>query len=368
MLQSSVAECYFLMSDNLPTSKELNLKANPVEIRWHPGLPIYASEEFLKSEGGEFGWVGATGGEGQLRCILPYVVIRKPGFRMIRFRTGTVPLAGELSLAEERAFLNSVVEYFRSTGADMIIPSGNHAIFRTHPDAAAFGPYGTFINNLAQSEEVLMSGIRKTFRQNIRKATAAGIQIKCGIEYLDIAYQLVTETLQRSGVKFRTLGEFKSRVLALGEYVKIFVAEHKGVIQGCMVSPYSRHTAYNCYAGSRPQPALGSMHLLHWEAMREFRAIGVKRFDFQGVRISPQKGSKQEGIMHYKQGFGGELVEGYLWKFPLRPLKSIAYSVGVRLLMGGDIVDQERKTIRMEKGNSPERLPPAQETAQVGRE
>jgi lipid II:glycine glycyltransferase (peptidoglycan interpeptide bridge formation enzyme) len=123
------------------------------------------------------------------------------------------------------------------------------------------------------------------------------------------------------------------------------VAEHDGAIQGCMVAPFSDHTAYNCYAGSRPEPILGAMHLLHWEAMRQFRALGVKQFDFQGVRINPDKGSKQDGIMHYKQGFGGRLVQGYLWKYSFRPLGSAAYSVAVRLLMGGDIVDQERRKL-----------------------
>ena len=344
------------------------MRASRVDIRWRPELPIYASEEFLQSEGGEYGWVGGTNNEGQLLCVLPYAVIRKPGFRMIRFRTGTLPLEGELSPAEEKSFLNNVVEHFRSTGADMIIPSSNHAIFREYPDGADFGPYGTLVNSLEKTEEALMSGIRKTFRQNIRKATAAGIQINCGIEYLETAYQLVAETLQRSDMKFKTYGQFKSRILALGEYVKIFVALHQGVIQGCMVAPFSKHTAYNCYAGSKPQPTLGAMHLLHWEAMRAFRAMGVKRFDFQGVRISPRKGSKQEGILHYKQGFGGELFQGYLWKFPFRPLKSIAYSVGVRFLMGGDIVDQERKTILNGHGDDPENVSSAPETVRSERD
>ena len=345
------------------------MKVNKIEIRWHDGLPIYASEEFLKSESKEFGWIGGTNREGQqLRCILPYTVIRKPGFRMIRFRTGTIPLEGELDLAEEKSFLDSVVAHFRSIGADIIIPSGNHAIFRTCPDGSAFGPYGTFINDLEQSEEVLLAGIRKTFRQNIRKAASAGIQIKCGMEYLETAYHLVAETLQRSEVKFKSFADFKNKIEAFGDFVKIFVAEHEGVIQGCMVAPFSRHTAYNCYAGSRPKPALGSMHLLHWEAMRKFKEWGVKQFDFQGVRISPQKGSKQEGIMHYKQGFGGQLMQGYLWKFPLRPLKSIAYSVGVRLLMGGDIVDQERKTVVGKRQPSTAKISQLQETAQLGRE
>ena len=317
----------------------------PVELRWHPGLPIYASEGYLKSESREYGWLGGKNVEGLIRCVLPYTVICKPGFRMIRFQTETLSLGDDFTLEEEKAFLNHAVEHFRTTRADIIIPSGNHAIFRIYPDGAVFGPYGTFVNFLDKPEEILMSEIRKTFRQNIRKATAAGVQIKIGMEYLEIAYQLVADTLKRSGVKFKGYTEFKKRIQGLGEHVKVFVAEYEGAVQGCMIAPFSEHTAYNCYAGSRPQPTLGSMHLLHWEAMRTFRSLGVKRFDFQGVRINPVKGSKQEGIMHYKQGFGGNLVQGFLWKYPLRPLKSAAYSLAVRLLMGGDIVDQEQKRI-----------------------
>lgn len=325
-----------------------DLRAHPINMRWHSGLPVYASEAFLKSESEESGWVGGTDAQTRLRCILPYVIIRKPGLRMVRFWTQTIPVEGTLDIEEEKSFLNSVVEWFRSAGADMIIPSGNTAIFRTYPDGAAFAPYGTFIKNLCQAEDVLLSEIRKTYRQNIRKAVAAGVQVKSGIEYLDVAYRLVADTLQRSRVTFKTHGEFQKRIASFGEYVKIFIAEHAGVIQGCVVAPFSEHTAYNCYAGSLPQPALGAMHLLHWEAIRQFRAMGVSHFDFQGVRIAPEPNSKQEGILHYKQGFGGQLVQGYLWKCSFRPLKSIAYSVAVRLLKGGDIVDQEElKASRM---------------------
>jgi hypothetical protein len=319
----------------------INLKATRVEIRWHSGLPIYASDKFLKEFSEEYGWIGGVDDAGQLRCVLPYSIIRKLGFQLVRFQAQPISLKEELGLGEEKFFLNGVVEYFRSTRVDTIVPSGNTAIFRSFPDGAAAAPYGTLIKDLDQPEETLKSEIRKTFRQNIRKAEAAGVQIKCGMEYLDKAYQLVSETMKRSNSTFKTHSEFKQRIESFGEFVKVFVAEHQGVIQGCMVSPFSEHTAYNCYAGSRPQPVLGSMHLLHWEAIRHFRQMGVRHFDFQGVRINPEKGSKQEGILTYKQGFGGRLVQGYVWKCSLRPLKSMAYSVAVRLLKGGDFVDQE---------------------------
>lgn len=321
----------------------ITLKAAPVAIRWHSGLPIYASEAFLKSLGEEYGWMGGNDESGRLRCVLPYTIIRKPGFRLVRFRVGTIAWEGDLTLQEERSFLNSVTEYFRFAGVDMIIPSNNTAIFGTCPDRALTAPYGTFINDLTLSQQALFSKVRKSYRNNIRRAQRAGVEIRSGRQYLDACYALIAATLKRSRADvIKNYDDFKRSVLGLGENVKIFVAQHQGVIQGCLVAPYSQCCAYNWYCGSQAEPVLGSVHLLHWEAMLQFQALGVRRFNFQGVRINPEKGSKQEGILNYKKGFGGEFIQGYMWKYVFRPLKGALYSVAVRLLQGGDIVDQER--------------------------
>ena len=326
----------------LSANEARQLKAAPVAIRWHSALPIYASEPFLKSVGDEYGWIGGTDQAGKLRCVLPYTVLRKPGFRLVRFRMETIPLEASLELEEEKSFLNSTMEYFRSVGADMIIPSNNTALFRAYPDRALPAPYGTFVNDLTQTDEMLFSKVRKTYRNNIRRAMKAGVQIKSGMEYLDASYEMVADTLKRSGADvIKSYDHFKRSVQSLGENVKIFIAEHGGVIQGCLVSPFSEYSAYNWYCGSRPEPVLGSVHLLHWEAMLQFRTMGVRRFNFQGIRINPEKGSKQEGILNYKKGFGGELIQGYMWKYSFHRAKFAAYSIAVRILQGGDIVDQE---------------------------
>lgn len=180
----------------LSANEARQLKAAPVAIRWHSALPIYASEAFLKSVGDEYGWIGGTDQAGKLRCVLPYTVLRKPGFRLVRFRMETIPLEASLELEEEKSFLNSTMEYFRSVGADMIIPSNNTALFRAYPDRALPAPYGTFVNDLTQTDEMLFSKVRKTYRNNIRRAMKAGVQIKSGMEYLDASYEMVADTLK----------------------------------------------------------------------------------------------------------------------------------------------------------------------------
>jgi lipid II:glycine glycyltransferase (peptidoglycan interpeptide bridge formation enzyme) len=324
-----------------------HLTATPVEINWHSGLPIYASEAFLKAVGDEYGWVGGTDDSGHLRCALPYTVIRKACFRMVRFRVETIPLEGELDVESERSFLNSAIEYFRSAGADMIIPANNTALFQTYPDGAVIAPYGTFIKDLGQTEEVLWNEIATDYRQNIRKAIKERVHVKSGMEYLDTSYNLVAHTLKRSNVKWN-YSDFKSIVLALGENVRIFIAECEGVVQACMVAPFSEHSAYDWYSGTISKPVRGAMHLLTWEAIRQFHGMGVKLFNFQGVRINPEKGSRQEGIRNFKMRFGGRLVQGYMWKYSFRPLKFAAYSIAARLLLGGDIVDVERHELASE--------------------
>lgn len=321
------------------TSEESgSLIARPIKIKWHSGLPIFASETFLKTVGDEYGWLGGTDERGQLRCVLPYTIVRKLGFRMVRFRVETVAWQEELSVQEEKSFLDNAIEHFRSIGADMVIPANNTALFRTYPHGAIVAQYGTFIKNLDQAEDVLWSELHSDYRQNIRKAAKSGVTISNGMEYLNSSYLLIADTLKRSNVSFRKRTQFDKMLSGLGDNVKIFAAHHHGAMQACMVCPFSQSAAYDWYSGTIPKPARGAMHMVVWEAIRQFREMGVQRFNFTGVRINPEKGSKQEGIRNFKMRFGGALLQGYMWKYPISRLKFAAYRVGVHLLMRGDTI------------------------------
>ena len=178
------------------------MRATEIEIKWHPGLSIYASEEFLKTVGDEYGWLGAFDDSGNLRCVLPFTIVRKLLFRLVRFRVETIPITQEISISEETAFLNSTLGYFRKRGADLIIPATTNTIFRTYPDGAVAAPYGTYIIDLAKPEQLLWDNLSASHRRKVRLAHKAGVVIRSGLDYLDAVYGLVRDTFARSTVGF----------------------------------------------------------------------------------------------------------------------------------------------------------------------
>jgi len=318
------------------------LRVVPIEIKWHPALSVYASEPFLRAVSDSYGWLGGWDASDRLLCVLPYTIIRKAAVRMARFRVETIPIEGALGLEEEKAFLNGVVDYLRSIGVDIIIPSTTNAVFRTYPDGAIAAPYGTFIIDLSEPEDSLWTRIHSKHRNVIRSATKKGVRIIRGGRHAEAAYELVRDTFKRSGLPFMNREAFRRMIAGLGAFVEVFVAEYQGHLQGCAVIPFSNFSAYYVYGGSIREPVTGAMNLLQWEAIRYYRGLGVQHYDFCGVRINPEKGSKQAGLMMFKERFGPRLVQGFLWKCSLNRTKAPVYSWAVRILRGGDIVDLER--------------------------
>ena len=318
------------------------IRAEPIKIRWHTDLPVFAKEEFLRAVGDEYGWLGGVDHSETLRCILPYTIVRKIGLRMVRFRVETISCGRDLDIREEKSFLNSVVQYFRTLGADIIIPPTNNTLFRAYPDGAQPAPYGSYVIELQQPESVLWRNVSKTTRHNIRAAEKDGVCIREGFDLLDAAYDQILETFRRSKLTFMNRESFRHFAGSLGENGKLLMAEYQGVAQSYALFAFSKPCAYWIYGGNIQSHHQGAMKLLQWEAIRLFRNLGIRKFDLFGARINPEKGSKQEGINSMKKHLGATLAEGYMWKYPLRPRRAWLYSMAVRVLRGGDIVDQER--------------------------
>ena len=265
---------------------------------------------------------------------------------MVRFRVETIPIGDGLNIQEEKSFLNDAMEYYRSIGADIIIPATNNSIFRTYPEGADAAPYGSYIIDLRQPEDVLWKNIDRITRQNINMAQKKGVNIQNGIEYLEGAYMLIRDTFKRSKIPFMNFESFKHFVQGLGEYGQIMIAHCQGIAQSYVVFAFSDYCAYAVYAGNIIGQIKGANKLLYWEAIRQFKRLGSQRYDFMGARIDPEKGSKQEALSLFKKRFGATLKQGYIWKYPIHLMKYRLYCIAARLRTGGDIVDAERHKLR----------------------
>ena len=334
------------------------ISARPVPIQWDQGMPVFAKEEYLKAVGDEYGWLGGIDASGSLLCILPYTIVRKAGVRMVRFRVETLPCSTEFGIAEEQSFLDSVVEHFRRDRADVIIPPSTNTIFRTYPSEARAAPYATHVTDLSVAEEALWSAVSSSHRRHIRAAAKSGVVVRSAPGQLQACHAIIRDTFRKSSMSFMDFEALSRMVDGLGEDVRVIVAEKGGAVQSCGVMPFSRHTAYYVYGGSVPDAAPGAMHLLHWEAMRQFKELGVRRYDFCGARVEPEPGSKAAGLAAFKERFGTTLITGFMWKCALRPLRAAVYSLAVRWLRGGDIVDAERHKLPVDGGRAPAPLHP----------
>lgn len=323
------------------------MKVKPVQIEWHSGLPVFAKESFLKAVSDEYGWLGGVAEDDTLRCVLPYTIFRKAVFRMARFRVETMPMTQDLGVGEEREFLNAAIDFLRFRGVDVVIPATTTALFRTYPDGAEAAPYGSYTIDLSPSEEILWKDIDRITRQNIRAASKAGITIReASVEERDAAYIMIKETFRRSKLPFMDRQSFGDYLFGLGENGKLLVADHEGLAQSFCVFGYSDYAVYAIYAGNPAQTPQGANKLLYWEAMRLFKGLGVRTFDFVGARINPAKGSKQEALGLFKKRFGATLKRGYIWKYSIRPVKYRLYRLAAHLRSGGDIVDAEKHKMK----------------------
>jgi lipid II:glycine glycyltransferase (peptidoglycan interpeptide bridge formation enzyme) len=312
-----------------------------IDINWNPDFSIFASNRFLDSVGNTYGWIGGYGNGGVLRLVLPFTIVQRIFLKMARFRIEPIKIDKTITFEEEKKFLTEVIKILEKLGADMIIPATTNSIFTTYPEGAIAAPYGTYIINLNQEKNDIFKKFNASHRRNIRKAEKNGVEIYQGMSYADSAYNIIRDTFNRSQMSCMSQKSFSKYIDGLGQNVKIYIAIYKNVIQGCLVVPFSKHSAYYVYGGSIQHPAKGAINLLHWEAIKEFRKLGVMNYDFVGVRIDPEEGTKQYGLRTFKERFGGELKQGYIWKYSINPWKYFVYSLLVKIIRGGDIVDKE---------------------------
>ncbi|MCK4441297.1 MAG: peptidoglycan bridge formation glycyltransferase FemA/FemB family protein [Sulfurovaceae bacterium] len=320
----------------------MNLKLE--KPNYNKNMPIFFSESYLKTESNEYGWITGYINNKQIVTIL-YFIHSKLIFRLLRFTNETYFFDKKFKKSYEEEFLNKLVKIVKKLNIDMIIQPTTNVVFDNFPTNSIYAPFGSYKIDLTQDEEQLWNNLHSKHRNVIRNAKKKGIQVFENEYDINEIYEIINTTFARSSISFISKDKFIKQINNLKSNVKVFVAKTQdGKIQGCAVIPYSNYSGYYSHGGSISHPLTGAMNYLQWKVIISLKKSNVNYYDFVGARISPIKGSKLEGIQKFKKRFGSTLYIGYMWKYPIKPLKSKLFEFIYRILKKseGDIIDQEK--------------------------
>lgn len=309
-------------------------------------LPVFATKEFLSSKSEDYGWFVDE------NFLLPFYVDKKLFFKYIVFPSETIYLNNSLSTDDEKRFLNEVIKDIKKSlpYIDFVVQQPTNVVFNTFPDKAIYCEFGSYQIDLTQDEDVLFANLHSKHRNVVRKAIKDGVTITNGKEFKDDAFKLVQDTMLRQGMNAPLKDIFDIEANKLGDNLEFYVAIQDEKVQGSAIIYWNQNGAYYVHGGSIENPYGGSLNLMHWEIIKDMKSRGVKLYDFVGARIEPKKGTKLEGIQRFKSRFGATMKTGYLWKYPIKPLKYKLFELLKKINAKiknrsyvGDIIDQERR-------------------------
>lgn len=281
------------------------------------------------------------------KYIIPISIQSKAGFKMAIIHSEMFRYCDkEFMIEEEKQFLNSAVEYIsKNKLAHWINVTPAYTFFSVYPDKSERIKFGSHVIDLTSDEETLFSAIKSKHRNMIRRAEKNGVYIKVGgSELLDEYLKLDKEMWERNGRNSNNEVEYRNALEMMVDNAFVAIAYLDGQAQSGMLCYYNKKMMYYMYAASKTAPTPGATNYLHWEVMKMMKEKGVKKYSFVGCRINEDPDSKYHNIQRFKAGFGGELVEGYLFRVILNKFMYKLFKLIIVVRTGRkieDVIDQE---------------------------
>lgn len=167
--------------------------------------------------------------------------------------------------------------------------------------------------DLTKSEAQLIKEMRKTTRYEIKQAIKSNIKITVSknIEDIDDFYKLQKETAKRQHfVEFdkRFLTEQFS-TLVKDNQVALFTAYlGKKKLAQAFIIFYGEEADYHYGASTLDGRIYPGAYLIQWEAIKEAKKRGMKRYNLWGVSPEGETSHRFYGVSVFKRGFGGQDV------------------------------------------------------------
>lgn len=179
-----------------------------------------------------------------------------------------------------------------------------------------------------RTEEELMSQMRKTARNLIRRAEKEGVEVTASAEPLaDLEHfiALHDETRKRHHFTPYTNAFFRAQVkhFTPRKECTVYLARHQGEVLAASVHMHiGGETSYHHGASTHKNPKIPASYALQWKAIRDALNRGDSIYNFWGIApINPQEEDSENsklktqnsrhpfaGVTLFKTGFGGNLL------------------------------------------------------------
>ncbi|MGN9791108.1 lipid II:glycine glycyltransferase FemX [Streptomyces sp. OZ13] len=176
-----------------------------------------------------------------------------------------------------------------------------------------------------RTQEDLWSGLNQEWRRNVRRAQKSGVEVVVGSAAdLPEFYRLLRITEERDGFRLgRSLAYYERQYAALNAEepgrMKLYLARHGGEILAAHTMIHvGRRVWYQTGASADHRREVRPSNLLQWRMLLDAKALGADVYDMRGVPSTLDPDDRPYGLLRWKLGTGGEVVETLgEWERPL---------------------------------------------------
>lgn len=163
------------------------------------------------------------------------------------------------------------------------------------------------------------ASFKSKFRNGINRAQKEGVWCEeftgeSAVAQLDDFCELMEQTGKRDNFPTRPKGYFKRMLEAFGDHASLFMSYvdvdgKKTPISGGLSINYSRKFMYAYGASGDAFRKIFPSYLLMWTMISAAHERGCTVYDFGGLLHFDDESRREEGLYHFKKGFGTDVIE-----------------------------------------------------------
>jgi len=278
--------------------------------------------EFERSIGNKFENWGLFDGD-KLIGLIPIKIINAKRGRYIHVRHGplidwsndtlvnsVISFLRKKAMEEGSSFIRISPLLSRTRDNKQILKELKFVPSNTHATDAEL----TVVLDLTKGTDTILSEMRKTTRNLIRKAQKIGVSVRhtSDLSLFNDFSKVYLDTVKRKKWVAYSIDYIKKEYLTFARTgcAEIFVAYLNDKAISASIFIKHRNQVIYHYSGSLTEfRNIPSAYLLHWEAIKYFKSAGFSLYNFWGVCPENQKNHPWYGLSLFKRGFTNKEME-----------------------------------------------------------